>query len=234
MLALKPSPLPTFNVARSPLPPSTITPMTDLTSDIWIEIGTIVSPQGLHGEMRVYPNSDFPERFIEPGTRWLRRKGETEPQTIELLGGRAIPGKELYVIELAGIEDRESAEALRGSVLMVPDSDRLPLEDDEYHVRDIIGLPVFHQQTGERLGTVVDVVSAGNDLLQVQLDRTDTPVPESEEESIASPPKRVKRQKKRPSDRLLIPFVREIVPTVDLQAGRIEVLPPEGLIDLRI
>lgn len=32
----------------------------------WIEIGTIVAAHGLTGEVRVYPNSDFPERFIEP------------------------------------------------------------------------------------------------------------------------------------------------------------------------
>ena len=35
----------------------------------WLEIGTIVAAQGLRGEVRVYPSSDFPERFLEPGTR---------------------------------------------------------------------------------------------------------------------------------------------------------------------
>ena len=39
--------------------------------DDWLEIGKIVSPQGLTGELRVYPNTDFPERFEEPGKRWL-------------------------------------------------------------------------------------------------------------------------------------------------------------------
>lgn len=52
----------------------------------WLEIGKIVAPQGLAGEVRVYPNSDFPERFEQPGQRWLLRPGETEPQPIELLG----------------------------------------------------------------------------------------------------------------------------------------------------
>ena len=53
--------------------------------DDWLEIGKIVSPQGLIGELRVYPNTDFPERFEEPGKRWLLRPGETELQPVELL-----------------------------------------------------------------------------------------------------------------------------------------------------
>ncbi|PSO69461.1 MAG: ribosome maturation factor RimM, partial [Cyanobacteria bacterium QS_1_48_34] len=39
-------------------------------SDKWLEIGTIVAPQGLEGELRVYPTTDFPERFEQPGVRW--------------------------------------------------------------------------------------------------------------------------------------------------------------------
>ncbi|MGL6344883.1 MAG: ribosome maturation factor RimM, partial [Waterburya sp.] len=41
-----------------------------------LEVGTITSPQGLKGELRVYPDSDFPERFIQAGIRWLQH-----PQT---------------------------------------------------------------------------------------------------------------------------------------------------------
>ena len=37
-----------------------------------IEVGTITSPQGLKGELRVYSDSDFPERFTKAGTRWLQ------------------------------------------------------------------------------------------------------------------------------------------------------------------
>ncbi|MGL5065919.1 MAG: ribosome maturation factor RimM, partial [Microcoleus sp.] len=75
----------------------------------WIEIGTIVAAQGLYGEVRIYPNSDFPERFIEPGKRWLLYPNQKEPEAIEFLGGRYVPGKGLYVVELAGVESREDA-----------------------------------------------------------------------------------------------------------------------------
>ena len=58
--------------------------------DDWLEIGKIVSPQGLTGELRVYPNTDFPERFEKPGKRWLLRPGEMELESVELLNGRYI------------------------------------------------------------------------------------------------------------------------------------------------
>ncbi len=179
----------------------------------WIEIGTIVAPQGLRGEMRVYPDSDFPERFEVPGKRWLLRAGETEPQEVELLTGRIIEGKNLYVVKLAGVDDRNQAEELRGSKLLVCASDRPQLGEDEYHVLDLIGLSVFMQESGELVGTVVDVIAAGNDLLEVKLHQQQTT--------------NNKQQKT-----VLIPFVKAIAPTVDLEARRIEITPPPGLLEI--
>ena len=183
-----------------------------MTIEGWLEIGKIVAPQGLSGEMRVYPNSDFPERFVQPGQRWLLRPGETQPQLVELLAGRYLEGKGLYVVQIAGVEDRQQVEALRGSLLLVSQSDRPPLGEDEYHVLDLIGLEVFMHESGQLVGTVVDIIPAGNDLLQVQLN-----------ESFLSG----KAQKK-----VLIPFVKAIAPLVDLQAKRIEITPPVGLLEL--
>lgn len=185
----------------------------------WLEIGKIVSPQGLDGEVRVYPNSDFPERFVEPGRRWLLCPGGKEPQAIELLGGRYIEGKGLYVIEIAGVEDRNSAEDLRGCLLMVPESDRPILGEDEYHVLDLIGLEVFMQVSGESVGTVVDVIAAGNDLLQVKLH----PLSVDGKEDMT---------KDKGQKTVLIPFVKAIAPVVDLSAKRIEITPPPGLLEI--
>jgi 16S rRNA processing protein RimM len=178
----------------------------------WMEIGTIVAPQGLHGEMRVYPDSDFPQRFEIPGKRWLLRTGEMKPQPVELLTGRYIEGKNIYVIRLAGVDDRNQAEELRGCKLMVPKSDRPQLEEDEYHVLDLIGLQVFMQESGELVGTVVEVIAAGNDLLEVKLHQ---------------PPTSNNQQKN-----VLIPFVKAIAPVVDLETGRIEITPPLGLLEI--
>jgi 16S rRNA processing protein RimM len=188
-------------------------------NDDWLEIGKIVAPQGMSGELRVYPESDFPERFEVPGKRWLLRPGETEPQPIELLTGRYIEGKNLYVIRLAGVENRDQAEAMPGCKLMVPASDRPQLGEDEYHVIDLIGLEVFMQASGELVGTVVDIIPAGNDLLEVQLHQPSDG--DLDKDPQAKSPKTV-----------VIPFVKEIAPVVDLQARRIEITPPTGLLEI--
>ena len=195
----------------------------------WLEIGKIVAPQGLDGEVRVYSNSDFPERFEKPGQRWLLCPGENEPQKIELLAGRCIENKGLYVIELAGVENRNQAEALRGCLLLVPQSDRPQLGEDEYHVLDLIGLEVFNQLTQELVGTVVDIIPAGNDLLEVKLWEPHSAILPTDELTTG----KNKPQPKSPKPKtVLIPFVKVIAPVVDLQAGRIEITPPPGLLEI--
>lgn len=201
-------------------------------SQDWIEIGKIIAPQGLKGEVRVYPSTDFPERFEIPGKRWLRRSGEPEP--VELVSGREIPGKGLYVVQLAGVDSREQAEALRNGILLVPESDRPPLGNDEYHVRDLLNLEVFNQLTGELIGTVIEVYSLGNDLLEVQLPASDLPEVEVEEKPIPTRTSKQRKARTKPvkPKTLLIPFVREIVPIVDLQNRRMEITPPPGLLEI--
>ncbi|MEO0406423.1 MAG: ribosome maturation factor RimM [Cyanobacteria bacterium P01_A01_bin.135] len=178
----------------------------------WLEIGRIVAPQGLRGEVRVYPSSDFPERFTTPGPRWLQRSPRAEPVPVDLLRGRFVPKKGLYVIQLAQSASRESAEALRNALLLVPSSDRPQLEEGEYHVSDLVGLPVYYPGASQPMGTVIDIRAAGNDILEVTL------LPQAG--SIVG------------GRSVLIPFVEAIVPVVDLEQGRIEITPPAGLLDL--
>ena len=208
--------------------------MSDQTvSDEWLEVGTIVSPQGLQGEVKVLSLSDFPERFEKKGQRWLRSpKGET-PQLVNLKYGRNIPGKNLYIVKLAEINSREQAETLRNYKLLVPISDRVPIAKDEYHVADLIDLEVYLQETGELVGHVRDIFSTGHDLLEVELIPKLIPEVVSEtlpemEEAIAAEEKVVNKKPKT----ILIPFVMKIVPVVDIANKRIEITPPAGLLDL--
>ncbi len=229
--------------ARCPMPDAQFLIPKKFMSE-WIEIGKIVAAQGLDGEVRVYPDSDFPERFIEPGKRWILRPNKSEPEPIEFLGGRYIPGKGLYAVEVEGVEDRDGAEALRGCKLFVEKTDRPYLESDEFYVQDLIGMEVFNQLTGEILGKVSDIIPAGNDLLEVETNLTppETVVAELEKPKQLETPKakadprntrppRKTRVKQPKSTKILIPFVEEIVPIVDLEQGRIEVLPPPGLLE---
>ena len=79
-------------------------------SDDWLSVGKIVGVQGLQGELRVNPASEFPERFTAPGPRWLRSRKGVEPTEIQLKKGRQLPGKSLFVVRLEGIDSRSAAE----------------------------------------------------------------------------------------------------------------------------
>jgi 16S rRNA processing protein RimM len=196
-------------------PPSQSTPKVSagtaplVPPDGWMEIGSIVGAQGIKGEVKVYPNSDFPERFERAGERWLWGSQDLQPRSIQLQKGYEIPGRGLYVVQLAGIEDRSQAENLRGQMLLLPVTDRPKLSSGEYHSQDLIGLPVFHQVTGLEIGIVADIFTAGHEILVVNVPHGDGKTSEA-----------------------MIPFVKEIVPIVDLANRRIEILPPPGLLEI--
>lgn len=187
----------------------------------WLEIGTIVAPQGLEGELRVLSVSDFPERFQKRGIRGIQGTQGGEIKEITLLRGRYIPGKNVYIVKLEGIENREQAEALRGYKLWANKLEKPRLEADEYHVSDLVNLEVYHHLTGEKIGVVVDILWAGNDILAVQLEAT-----------FASINKKVSSSDSAAT--ALVPFVKEIVPLVDLTRGRIEIAPPPGLLEINL
>ena len=212
----------------------------------WMLIGRIVGAHGLGGHVKVYAESDFPERFVVAGDRWLKKPSDPQPSLIKLVSGRYLEGKNQYVVKLAGVDDRDQAEDLRQAELLVPESDRLSLEPGEFHVSDLIGLTVINKADQTTVGTVTNVFTTGHDLLEVTVkaapeDETrsapaiETAVPHASTRAKAV--QKLKRQAKRnakekPPKTLLIPFVEEIVPTVDIATGRIEITPPPGLTDL--
>lgn len=109
------------------------------------------------------------------------------------------------VVRFAGVENRTGAEGLRGLRLVV-DSDDLPPTDDpdEFHDHQLVGLAAVGLD-GRALGSVVDVVhSAAGEILVLHFEGRER----------------------------LVPFVRAIVPTVDVPGGRVVIDPPEGLFDL--
>ena len=170
----------------------------------WLIVGKIVSAQGLDGKIRVNPSSEFPERFTKPGPRWLQKFSE-EPLKITLINGRQIPGKSIYVISLEGIHDRTSAESLIGQKVLVPAKDRPKLGPNEYHLLDLIGLEVRVGEQIHSIGKVQNLINSGNDLLEI---------------------KTIEGKK------ILIPFVKSIVPELDLQGGWLKLTPPPGLLDI--
>ena len=167
-------------------------------------VGKFVAVQGLKGEVRVNPRSDFPERFTKPGPRWMRISNY-KPQQIQLLGGRRLPGKSLYVVRLAGVDSRKVAAGLIGANLLVLSSDRPELSDDEFHFLDLVGLEVRLEPAANPIGHVVDLISGGNDLLEIKLLE---------------------------GRKVLVPLVKAIVPEVHLLQRWILLNPPPGLLEL--
>jgi len=183
-----------------------------------ITVGRIVAAQGLAGELRVLPLSDFPERFTRPGHRWLT--GKRQPaRPVELKAGRQLPGRELFVVRLAGIDDRNAAEALVGQELQVDAAERPPLAPGEFHLLDLVGLEVRLLADGTVIGRVTDLIHAGNDLLEVEL-----PAASASDGDSANGGGAARRR--------LVPFVEAIVPEVNLAEGWLGLTPPPGLLEL--
>ena len=175
-----------------------------IEKDKWMPIGEIVAAQGLKGDIRIKPSSDFPERFTKPGKRWIQKANEL-PTEIKLIKGTIIPGKSIYVISIEGVSNRSSAEKIIGWNLVMPVNSRPNLNDDEYHYFDLIGLEVKKGPKKTLIGHVTDLIKGGNDLLEIEL---------------------VEGKK------VLVPFVKEIVPEVEVKEKWLLINPPPGLLEL--
>jgi 16S rRNA processing protein RimM len=121
----------------------------------FLEVGRITKPHGLRGEVIVELVTDRVER-VTPGTVLHTDAG---PLTIE--GSSAHQGR--WIVQFAGVDTREAAEALRGAVLLAE-----PLDDpDALWVHDLIGSDVV-DAGGIRRGRVVSVVAnPASDLLEL-------------------------------------------------------------------
>src|SRR5258708_3348394 len=102
------------------------------------------------------------------------------------------------------MRDRDDAEALRGTMLVVDSADIPPTGDpDEFHDHELIGLAVV-TVSGEEVGVVHEIRHSAQDLLVV---------------------------KRQGAEDAMVPFVTALVPEVDVDKGRVVIDPPPGLLD---
>ncbi len=162
-------------------------------------IGAIAGVRGLKGEVRIKSFTADPDDIAAYGPV----STEDGKRTYRInVTARA---KGLIIARLDGIEDRDAAEALKGTRLYVPKSVLPEPEDGDFYHADLIGLKA-ETKDGETLGTVKAVHNFGaGDILEI----TDESG-EGEED-------------------LMVPFTLGLVPEVDLTEGRIIVAPPEML-----
>ena len=175
-----------------------------IEQDQWMLIGKIVAPQGLKGDIRIKPSSDFPERFTKPGKRWIQKADEL-PSEIQLVKGKPMPGKSIYILSIEGISNRNSAEKIIGWNLVIPENSRPNMSNDEYHYLDLIGLETKKGPEKTLIGFVTDLIKGGNDLLEIELIE---------------------------GKKVLVPFVKEIIPEINIKEKWLLINPPPGLLEL--
>lgn len=129
----------------------------------WLLIGEVVGVFGLQGEVKVRPETDFPERFTQTPTVYLG----PDHTPMAVARARVAPGGQV-VLGLAALHDATSAGKLRGKRLYVPVSEATALPPDQYYLHDLIGLRV-QRPDGTALGVVSDVYTgAGNDVYAIR------------------------------------------------------------------
>jgi 16S rRNA processing protein RimM len=169
-----------------------------------IAVGRILRPHGLRGELAVEVWSDNPSRFAV-GSRLLTDQDE------ELEVAAARPHKGSLLVCFAGVLDRDGALALRGRRLRVERSAAAELPEDTFYYFELIGCSITDEIEGE-LGRVVGVVEGGGgELLDVERTHRSGDPPQSRR-------------------RVLIPFARAYLLSVDVSERRIQVRLPPGLI----
>ncbi|MDR2648628.1 MAG: ribosome maturation factor RimM [Clostridiales bacterium] len=162
-------------------------------------IGKILKPHGIKGEVKVLPSTDDPTRFERMDK--ARIEFENLPELYLDIEG-VWTHKRFVTLKFKGVDGADAAERLRGGRITVTDREALPLEPDEYYVRDLYDMDVV-SYTGECLGKIVDVLETGaNDVY------------------VARPEK---------GGDILIPAVKQYIISIDVNAGVMTVDLAEGL-----
>jgi 16S rRNA processing protein RimM len=169
-----------------------------------LTVGRVVKAHGLTGELVVEIRTDDPDLRFAPGAV-LRAKGSRHRERSYAVETVRAHGSRLLV-RLAGVADRDAADALRGSLFIVDTADLPPIDEpDTYYDHQLEGLRV-RTTAGRDIGIVAEVLhTPGGELLAVNRDQ---------------------------ASELLLPFVSAIVTSVSLEDRIVEIDPPEGLLEL--
>ena len=169
-----------------------------------LRVGRLLKAHGLKGAIKLELYTDSPnERFVPGAVLELQVPAESP------WFGKTLTVSELRwynqapVIFLEGIDDRTKAESLIKAILLVQaDTTILPTESDAWYDHQLVGLKVYRD--GKDVGEVIRVDHLpSQDLLIVKSGETE----------------------------VLVPFVKAIVPEVDIKAGKVIVTPPLGLFE---
>lgn len=166
-------------------------------------VGRVVKPHGIRGELMVDVRTDSVDvRFAEGSVLFVTPR-DGVARTMTVTAARPHAGRLLVFLD--GVPDRDTAETMRGALLLADVSGLPPIDDpDEFYDHELEGLPVV-TVSGAAVGTVREVAhGAGGELLVIDREG---------------------------GGETLVPFVRQIVPEVDVPGGKILLDPPPGLLE---
>lgn len=174
-----------------------------MNPDALILMGYFGRAHGVSGEVKVFPETDDPQRFLSLEHIFVGSTVDrTREYVIEGVRFQMLKGRAIVLLKLDGVSSPEDAELLTRSAIFAPLWAIPPLEEGEIFIHEMIGMEVVEEGGSTTVGTVRDVLEGAQLLIVVARDgRPDA----------------------------LIPDVPEIVVDVDVQARRITVDPPEGL-----
>lgn len=166
-----------------------------------VTVGAVGRAHGLRGDVAIDVRTDEPERRFAPGSV-LTAVQASSRRLLTVKHARWHSGR--LLVTFAEVVDRNDAEALRGAELEVRvPADELPEDEGEYYDRQLVGLLAVTTD-GEQIGRVTHVVHLGEqDLLAIETKAGER----------------------------LVPFVSELVPTVDLASGTVTVKAIPGLLE---
>jgi 16S rRNA processing protein RimM len=173
------------------------------TKDEFITLARVVKTQGRHGEVAAEVHSDVPERFVEGMKLFALGKTEVARREVEVEG--LWPHKGLLVLKFRGVESMSEAEALIGSELQVPRTERAQLERGWNYVSDLVGCLVF--DNGREIGRLEDIqFGAGEAPLLIVAGVTGA--------------------------KFDVPFAEAYLEDVDLEKKQVRMRLPEGMLEI--
>lgn len=173
----------------------------------WVSVARVLRPQGRRGEVLAEILTDFPERFASMTEAFSSKDDDAVPVRRELERSWLHRGR--VVLKFAGIDSISAAEELRGITIVVPASNRVRLEAGAVYIDDLTGCELADgSRPGEpEIGSIQDVIRQENtaDLLVVR---------------------------NAGGREYLIPFAQDYDPRIDLEARRVVMNLPAGLLQI--
>lgn len=167
-----------------------------------VVVGRVAKAHGITGELAVDVRTDSPEMRFALGAKMQAKLRDGTSRSLTVSAARPHAGR--LLVRFEEVLTRDVAESLRGTLLLGSTDDLPPTDDpDEFYDHELEGLAA-ELVDGTKIGTVKEILHGpGGELLVVLIEKRE----------------------------VLVPFVRAIVPTVDVRGGRVVIDPPEGLLD---